>query len=176
MKSQACLLVCMIAGPLLAQLGPTNPPTSVTLAWDASTDTNVAGCKVYYGAAPRFYTNLLSVIGTSVTISNLVRGANYYFAATRVAADGLESAFSNEMSYSPGSLPVPPVLRLAISPNGKVLEGTADPYAAYQVERAVDWSGEWTVVGTIQANADGAFAFSDPAPPASQAFYRLKPF
>jgi hypothetical protein len=73
---------------------------TVTLAWDASTGTNViAEYKVYYGIASATYTNAVSA-GTNLTVSvsNLVVGATYYFAATAVDTSGLESDYSTEVS------------------------------------------------------------------------------
>jgi hypothetical protein len=60
----------------------------------------VTGFNVYYGAHSRGYTNFM-ILGntTSISISNLVPGAIYYFAATCVNAVGLESDFSDEASY-----------------------------------------------------------------------------
>jgi hypothetical protein len=85
---------------------------NLTLAWDASTDPSVAGYKIYYGVASRTYTNSLDVgTNTTVTISNLVEGVTYYFAATTYDTNGLESAFSDEIVYTV-PLPVnqPPTL------------------------------------------------------------------
>ena len=73
---------------------------TVTLAWDASPGTNIiAAYKVYYGVAGRMYTNVLSA-GTKLTlsVSNLVVGQTYYFAATAVDTSGQESDYSNEVS------------------------------------------------------------------------------
>jgi hypothetical protein len=73
---------------------------SVTLAWDASPGTNViANYKIYYGAASATYTNVVAA-GTNLTvsISNLVTGTTYYFAATAVDTSGLESDYSTEVS------------------------------------------------------------------------------
>jgi len=73
---------------------------SVTLAWNASTDPTVAGYNVYYGGASGAYTNEISVgNATNATISGLVQGTTYYFAATTYAASGMESPFSSEVSY-----------------------------------------------------------------------------
>src|ERR1039458_479020 len=73
---------------------------SVTLAWNASTDPSVAGYNVYYGGASGAYTNEISVgNATNATISGLVQGTTYYFAATTYAASGMESPFSSEVSY-----------------------------------------------------------------------------
>ena len=73
---------------------------TATLAWDPSAGTNViANYKVYYGVASATYTNVVSA-GTNITvsISNLVRGTTYYFAATAIDTFGLESDYSTEVS------------------------------------------------------------------------------
>jgi len=73
---------------------------SVTLAWNASTYPNVAGYNVYYGRASGAYTNkICSGNATKATISGLVQGTTYYFAATTYASSGTESPFSSEVSY-----------------------------------------------------------------------------
>jgi hypothetical protein len=73
---------------------------TVTLIWDPSSGTNViANYKVYYGSASRAYTNVISVgTATTLSVSNLVAGTTYYFAATAVDAYGLESDYSTEAS------------------------------------------------------------------------------
>ncbi len=73
---------------------------TVTLAWDASPGTNViANYNLYYGVASATYTNVVAA-GTNLTVSvsNLVEGTTYYFAATAVDSDGLESDYSTEVS------------------------------------------------------------------------------
>ncbi len=74
---------------------------SVTLTWSPSSNTNVAGYKIYYGGTSRNYTNVL-VAGnvTSYTVAGLSEGATYYFSATTVDGTGNESSFSNEAVYS----------------------------------------------------------------------------
>lgn len=76
------------------------PPQSVTLAWDPSPGTDViTNYNLYYGVASAAYTNVVSLgTNTSVSISNLVDGATYYFAATAVDTNGLESDYSTEVS------------------------------------------------------------------------------
>src|SRR5579859_7662591 len=84
---------------------------AVALAWDASTDPTVTGYKVYYGATSRNYTNVvLACTATSATVSNLANGVTYYFAATTVTLDGLESVYSTEASYAVPLLNTPPTL------------------------------------------------------------------
>ncbi len=88
---------------------------SVTLAWNASTDPSVVGYNVYYGGASGAYTNeICAGNATNVTVSGLVQGTTYYFAATTYSASGLESPFSSEASYLvPSNVPMtiqPPTL------------------------------------------------------------------
>ena len=73
---------------------------TVTLAWDPSAGTNViANYNVYYGVASATYTNVVAAgTNTTVSVSNLVEGTTYYFAATAVDTAGLESDYSTEVS------------------------------------------------------------------------------
>ncbi len=74
---------------------------TVTLAWDPSPGTNdvIANYNLYYGAASGTYTNVVAA-GTNLTasVSNLLEGITYYFAATAVDTNGLESDYSAEVS------------------------------------------------------------------------------
>jgi hypothetical protein len=85
---------------IMAQLSA--PATQkATLAWNLSPDSNVIGYRVYHGAASRSYTNIVDVgNATSVTISNLVEGATYYFAATAYNVLDMESEYSDEINYT----------------------------------------------------------------------------
>lgn len=86
-----CLLSCLTAS---AQ--------SVKLAWDASPSTNVFNYSVYWGPGSRFYTNSIN-FGTNLTctITNLVPYTTYWFAATAMDTNGVESDFSNEAKLVP---------------------------------------------------------------------------
>jgi hypothetical protein len=73
---------------------------SVTLAWNRCTNAIVAGYNVYYGGKSGAYTNEISAGNvTNATVSGLVQGTTYYFAATTYASSGMESPFSSEVSY-----------------------------------------------------------------------------
>ena len=85
-----------------------SPPPSkvhaaqITLAWDASTDPNIAGYRVYYGTASGSYPTAVDVGNqTSCAIANLSGGMAYYFAATEYDKSGQESGYSNEVVLSP---------------------------------------------------------------------------
>ena len=76
----------------------------VTLTWDASTDPDLGGYKVYYGTASRDYDVSLDVgQWTSCTIASLQQGETYYFAVTAYDTEISESGYSNEVSIKIGS-------------------------------------------------------------------------
>ncbi len=80
----------------------------VSLAWDANTETDLQGYKVYGGTASRTYTCSTQVGNTTTcTISGLEAGRTYYFAVTAVDCAGNESGYSNEVSYTVPA-PAPP--------------------------------------------------------------------
>lgn len=74
----------------------------VTLAWDANTETSVAGYKVGYGTGSGSYSSTVDVGNwTSVNISGLETGRRYYFACKAYDSAGKESTYSSEVSYTP---------------------------------------------------------------------------
>ena len=98
----AALVAVVLAGAGLAN-GET-----VTLAWDASVSTNVAGYRIYYGTNSRAYfcvTNAGLVLTQAVVLPHRGR---WFFAATAYDTNGLESDFSSEVSWE--SKPAPPVM------------------------------------------------------------------
>jgi len=88
--------------------------SSVRLAWDRNTETNIAGYRVYSGVASRVYTNMVNVGNvTTASVTNLVAGVTYRFAVTAYNTTGAESDFSSEISFTTtNNLPtnVPPTL------------------------------------------------------------------
>ncbi len=71
-----------------------------TLSWNPNSESNLAGYKVYYGNSSGSYSSSIDVRNqTSYTISNLVEGEIYFFAATAYDFSGNESGYSNEVSY-----------------------------------------------------------------------------
>ncbi|MGB7746176.1 MAG: fibronectin type III domain-containing protein [Verrucomicrobiia bacterium] len=73
---------------------------TVTLAWRPSTDPTVVGYDIFQGTNSGVYTRTLDAgDATNITISGLVAGTTYYFAATTVDGTGMISPFSNEVSY-----------------------------------------------------------------------------
>ena len=99
----------------LAAFSNTALADDVTLAWDANSETNLAGYKLYYENENdiEFYSgtdanegdspiaiSLLSLRDSdspAYTISGLEEGTFYYFALTAFDEDGMESDFSDEV-------------------------------------------------------------------------------
>jgi len=87
--------------------------SSVTLAWDADPDPDLAGYRVYSGTASGVYTQEEDVgNATTATVANLIAGATYFFAVTAYDIFGLESPPSNEVSAET------PILNLSGISNG----------------------------------------------------------
>jgi hypothetical protein len=90
---------------------------NVSLAWSASTDTNVMGYYLYCGETNGVYTSRIDVgLTTAATITGLTgRSVNYYFAATSYNAARTESMmtspvqFTTSSNYSPALAPLPSV-------------------------------------------------------------------
>ncbi len=71
---------------------------TASLSWDANTESDLSGYKVYFGTAPGSYGTPVNVGNTtSYTVSGLSDGT-YYFAVTAFDTSGNESGFSNEVS------------------------------------------------------------------------------
>jgi fibronectin type 3 domain-containing protein len=94
----------MVAGAALAMIarGALAGGSSVTLAWDPSVSGGIAGYRVYEGTNSHAYTTTVSAGAvTQTALSGLTTGVTYYFAVTAYDANGLESDFSSEVSYTP---------------------------------------------------------------------------
>lgn len=72
---------------------------SVRVNWNANSEPDLAGYRVYYGTLSRTYVEMRDVGRvTSADVEGLSQGRTYYFAVTAYDASGNESAFSNEAS------------------------------------------------------------------------------
>jgi fibronectin type 3 domain-containing protein len=79
------------------------PPSSVTLTWNANTESDLAGYKVYRATASGAYGAPIAAIPgntTSYTAIGLQFGTTYFFVVTAYDIAGNESAYSNEVSKS----------------------------------------------------------------------------
>jgi hypothetical protein len=151
---------------------PAATPHTVTLAWNANAPNTIAGYHLYYGGTTKSYTNVVDSGGsTTVAITNLSGGSTYYFAVTAYDDIGLESDFSNEISYT---VPAGATLRISFSPStGVRLTGSAPAGYQYQVQRSDDMRS-WASVGNVTATSAGTFQFSDSVSTNRARSYRLR--
>jgi hypothetical protein len=111
---------------LLAITMPASAQSSVTLAWDASIGGGMAGYYLYMGGASGSYTNRVDAgSATTQTVSGLWSGT-YFFSATAYDTNGLESDFSNEVSYTiPWPTNAPVTVALTSPGNGATFKAPA---------------------------------------------------
>ena len=77
--------------------------SSVTLTWNANTESDLAGYKVYRATASGAYGAPIAAIPggmTSYIVTGLQFGTTYYFVVTAYDIAGNESAYSNEVNKS----------------------------------------------------------------------------
>jgi type IV pilus assembly protein PilY1 len=80
----------------------------IKLAWDANTESDLAGYKVYFGTSSKSYTGSVDVGNvTSYTVSSLTQGQTYYISVTAYNTSGRESGYSSEVS-GVATEPAPP--------------------------------------------------------------------
>src|SRR5213594_2938347 len=96
----------------------------VTLAWDPNTEPDIAGYKVYYGTSSGSYQFSVDVGNlTSYTLSGLLDGRIYYFAATAYNSSLGESGFSDEVSKAIADV-TPPTVSMTAPAAGATVSGT----------------------------------------------------
>ncbi len=94
---------------LLATLTTLVSAQKVTLAWDASPSTDAVGYRIHFGTNAgnySFVTNVGLVRTQTVVVPHTGR---WFFAATAVDANGIESPFSNQVQWE--AKPTAPVVQ-----------------------------------------------------------------
>jgi hypothetical protein len=143
-----------------------------TLAWDANTESDLAGYKLHYGTASNSYSVHIDVNNvTTYTVAGLTAGQTYYFAATAYDASGNESGYSNQVSYSvaaPNGAPSTPAIPSGASSalvNTAITFSTSatDPNGDTSLQYRYDWGGgvfsSWGAAGQSHSwSAAGQYA------------------
>lgn len=102
-----CLIGCIIASDAHA--------AQATLAWDRSTEVDVAGYRIHYGTTSGNYSVHIDVRNVTVyTVIGLEAEQTYYFAATVYDSAGNESGYSNEVGYTVPMIKTLPWLQLLL--------------------------------------------------------------
>ena len=146
---------------------------TLTLVWNASASPEVAGYNIYYGTNCGSYSCKTAVSNvTTMTVSNLTAGVTYYFAVTAYDANGNESGYSAEVSYT-----LDGVLTLSQGTNPgdpALIQFPVEPGHWYEVQATTDLQSWATVWQTDVADANVWLQFADPEAGAfSSQFYRL---
>ena len=166
-------MISIILALLFLQLPPANPTLTqfaVTLQWDANTETDLAGYKVYYGTVSRAYGTPIAVgLVTSYQVKGLTTPGVYFFAVTALNTTGQESGFSNEATMliaKAGDIPLGPILSQAVSGlttttatiswvtrtdcSGKVNYGTTEPLSSVAIANNLGTTDHLvTIIGLI---------------------------
>ncbi|HEY9160374.1 MAG TPA: PKD domain-containing protein [Desulfomonilia bacterium] len=138
---------------------------SIEVSWNANTEPDLAGYKIYYGTQSGTYTSTVNTGKvTTMTIDNLETGKTYYVAMSAYDTSANESEKSAEVSVS---IPVPDT----IPPTGSI---TINAGAATASSRTVTLSlsatdNAGTIAGMMISN-DGVTWSSEAAFSASQAW------
>jgi chitodextrinase len=120
---RALFVACVITS--ICSLAPAlSSAAQVTLAWYANTEPDLAGYKLYYGLSSGSYQFSVDVGNvTSYTLSGLLDGRIYYFAATAYNLSLAESGFSNEVSKAIADV-TPPIVSITAPAAGVTVAGT----------------------------------------------------
>lgn len=167
------ILILFILSLILFQPALAAP---IKLAWDPNTEPDLAGYKVYYGAASRVYGSSINVGNvTTYTVTGLIPGKTYFFAVTAYNTSNLESNYSNEVAgtandletvSTPNMLSGPTSGTIEISYTYTVIGSTSN--LGHAVQYQFDWKGDgtdlspwgsatqaktWTAAGTYNVRA-----------------------
>ncbi|MBC7980838.1 MAG: tandem-95 repeat protein [Armatimonadetes bacterium] len=79
------------------------------MAWDNNPETDITAYHLRYGTTPGVYPNIVDAgPDTEVSVPDLVEGTTYYFVVSATNAAGVQSLYSNEVSYLVEPVVVPP--------------------------------------------------------------------
>ena len=94
----------IVLGSLISLFGfllQARAATSATLTWDTSGASGIAGYRLHYCTSSQSYSQTRDLGNTTTTtVSNLLPGQTYYFAVTDYNTTGVESNYSNEVSFT----------------------------------------------------------------------------
>jgi hypothetical protein len=139
---------------------------AVTLEWEANSETNVAGYRVYTGRQSRVYDSVLDVGNQTLAQLATTPGTTYY-AVTAYDTEGLESDFSDEVSYTapkPNSAPLTRADQYVTTENGPlnisasagVLANDSDPDG----DTLSVFLASPAIHGTLSLNGNGSFSYT----------------
>src|SRR5712691_187064 len=160
--SSSSLKRTVIAVAMLILVAGSAESASVTLAWDANSEPDLAGYVVHYGTASGVYGSVVDVgNGTTYAVSGLTPGQQYFFAVDAYNTGGMHSALSAEASTT---VAYPAVARVTVTPTtanlivGATTNLTAQAYDAANNPLSVPltWSTANSALVTLSATTGTA--------------------
>ncbi|MEO7165410.1 MAG: fibronectin type III domain-containing protein [Spartobacteria bacterium] len=135
----------------------------LNLTWNANSESDIAGYRVHYGTASAPYGSLVDVAKTAATINNLQFGVTYTFAVTAYNTSGVESSYSQPLSYTVGSTRAIPTAVLAnISSRTLVQTGENVMIGGFIVDGVVPKKVGLRAIGPSLTAAGVTGALADP--------------
>src|SRR5206468_2190262 len=129
---------------------PAFASTVVQLAWDANTETDLAGYRIQYGTTSGNYTGTIDVGNvTSYAVPGLVANTTYYFVVVAYDLAGNVSGRSNEVSAMPTVLQVLPTVAATDAP---------DPVASPLPNGTLNTNATYAIVSNESQSSTGAAA------------------
>jgi hypothetical protein len=152
---------------------PMHASQSVSIAWNTSSDSGVAGYFLYVGKSTTNYTTKLNVsTNTTVTLTGLTEGTTIYCAVTSYNSANLEGNQSAAVSYLvPGLLVMTPG---GSGTNSPIIKFSMASGHSYQVQASTNLRTWTNIYQTPTATNNAWFSYQDPrAGSFSGRFYRL---
>jgi hypothetical protein len=148
------------------------PAPSVSLAWNANPEPDVAGYKVHFGAQSGVYTNVIDVRGaTSTSLPQLLMGSTYYMAVSAYNSAGQEGPRSAEFALA-AAVPSSPALSTTFAFGGttegqgqlqwkypKSAAGTASDFKVYASEDLKTWTETAQIDPAKPASSDSEWLY-----------------
>ena len=114
---------------------------TATVSWDANTESDLSGYKIYYGTSSGSYDDVVDVGNTtSFSINNLVDGTTYFFVVTAFDFSGNESGFSNEVSFTPTQGTPPQITGVSVGDDTKLDVLFSEPLDKASAENPANYS------------------------------------
>lgn len=166
----------MLLALLMSTMSASAQFVTVTLAWDANQEADLAGYKLYYaeyGDAPSVV-NVRVSSQPSVTLDSLSPNTAYTFYVTAYNTAGLESDPSETITWETPSTGAPRVTTVARTAGGFSVTsiGMSGNVYSLQAKNEVN-APQWTTIDSAQAGVDGSFTLVDPVANLPRRFYRL---
>jgi|SRR5882724_5094206 len=148
------------------------PACAVSLQWQASADSNVAGYALYYGVNGAPTTNRMDVgLANAVSVDGLVASSTYDFYVVAYSGDLIESDPSNLLLYTAPALSS--VRLTQVSDGTMAISFSVAPGAPCHVEYTATLNPpNWIVLATAVGDANGLVTITDPVSATGSRFYR----